>query len=237
MRHSQVEYYTPAAVHIPPDEVRLTPRGVEQARAAGLLMRDVRFDRVVTSGLRRTIQTAESALAYATAPEAEDFEVCEDLMEIRGGPVLDVPLDLLEEAFLGIWLGVADPGGRFLLGESIDNLTRRVTAAFDRLVDEPGWDTMLIVGHGAVNRAILSYCLTGQRLFLGHLEQGTACVNVIDVDATGSVRSSIRRGLAVRSVNLTPYDWLHEGERDLDIERMYNQFRRTVDQRADRRLS
>lgn len=237
MRHSEVEYYTPSAVHVHPDEVGLTPRGIEQAEAAGQLLRDVRFDRVVTSGLRRTIQTAEAALAHAAGPEPADFDVCDDLMEIRGGPVLDVPLDVLEEAFLGIWLGVAGPGGSFLLGESIDELTNRVTAAFDHLLDEPDWDTMLLVGHGAVNRVILSYALTGEPVFLGHLEQSTACVNVLDVDPPGAVRTSARRGLAVRAVNLTPYDWLHEGERELDIERMYNQFRRTLEQRIVDRLS
>ena len=43
-----------------PDSVPLNARGVEQARAAGRLFRDhdVRFDRIVTSGLPRTLETA-----------------------------------------------------------------------------------------------------------------------------------------------------------------------------------
>jgi probable phosphoglycerate mutase len=35
--------------------------------------------------------------------------------------------------------------------------------------------------HGGVNRAILSYALTGQRLFLGNLAQTGGCINALDV--------------------------------------------------------
>src|SRR6185312_7444342 len=41
-----------------PDDVPLTEEGIEQARAAGEALVSVRFDRVVTSGLPRTEETA-----------------------------------------------------------------------------------------------------------------------------------------------------------------------------------
>lgn len=228
MRHSQAEYYTPAAVRNHPDDAQLTTTGRDQADAAGQLLADVDFDRVVTSGLSRTVDTARIVLGRAKGPDPENFEVCPDLREIRSGPVDDVPLEVLEHAFLGIWFGVAKPESSFLGGESIASLVERVTSAFDALLDEPGWTTMLVVGHGAVNRAILSYALTNDYVFLGHIEQDTACVNVIDAAPHGHSRGASPRGLAVRVVNLTPYDLLHEGDRGTEIERMYAQYRETL---------
>ena len=57
--------------------------------------------------------------------------------------------------------------------------------AVERLVADDGWHTALAVLHGGVNRAILSYALTGERMFLGHFEQAPACVNVLDVGDGG----------------------------------------------------
>ena len=51
------------------------------------------------------------------------------------------------------------------------------------------WDTALAVLHGAVNRAILSYALTGERMFLGHFEQAAGCINVLDVGDHWIVRA------------------------------------------------
>jgi hypothetical protein len=49
------------------------------------------------------------------------------------------------------------------------------------LLATTAWDTALVVAHGAVNRAILSYALTGERMFLGRFEQAPGCLNVLDV--------------------------------------------------------
>ena len=54
---------------------------------------------------------------------------------------------------------------------SIGELFERVLPALDRLLVDESWDTALAVLHGGVNRAILSYALTGERMFLGHFEQ------------------------------------------------------------------
>lgn len=228
MRHGDVEYYTREALQMHPDKRTLTARGREQAAAAGQLLAEVPFDRVVTSGLPRTVDTARIVLNQSVTTPPEDFEVCTGLLEIRGGPVLAVPADQLEQEFLGIWLGVATPDSSFLLGEPVATLVDRVTRSFEALLDEPGWETMLLVGHGAVNRAILSWALTDQPVFLGHLEQGTACVNVIDVAPLGTPRAATPRGLGVRAINLTPYDLLHEGARLSDIYRMYAQYQEAV---------
>lgn len=76
---------------------------------------------------------------------------------------------------------------------------------------------MLLVLHGGVNRALLSYLLAGQRCFLGRMEQAPACINVVDVG---------RRDCVVRAVNLAPTQWLHERERYTTMEKLLAQYLR-----------
>lgn len=224
LRHSDVDYYSAGALKQSPDEAGLTPLGRRQALAAGRALRGVPFDRVVTSGLRRTEETAALVLDASQAEHRPDIEACPELIEIRGGAVTDVPEEELEEAFLGIWRGVAPPEATFLGGERIGEFVDRVVPAFDRLVAAPAWHTMLLVLHGAVNRALLSHALTGERVFLGHLEQGTACINILDLDPA----------MAVRATNITPYDLVHRESRISAIEHMYRTYQRTRGLTPDR---
>ena len=80
---------------------------------------------------------------------------------------------------------------------------------------DPAWDTVLLVLHGAVNRAILSYALTGERMFLGHFEQAPGCVNVLDVGD----------GWIVRAVNINPSDLAHRATRETTMEGYWARYR------------
>ncbi len=63
--------------------------------------------------------------------------------------------------------GVVPLDTPFLGGETVGALLDRVLPALDALLAEPGWDVLLLVLHGAVNRAILSRALAGEGVFLG----------------------------------------------------------------------
>jgi probable phosphoglycerate mutase len=211
MRHADVAYFDADGRPVRPDTVSLSPEGVEQARAAGAALAHLAFDRVVTSGLPRTLETAR-----IVAPDHEP-ERWPDLRELEGGRLSDIPEDELEHTFTRAFDGVLPRETRFLGGETIGALLDRVLPAFERLLEDGTWDTLLAVLHGAVNRAILSYALTGERVFLGAPEQAPACVNILDVGAG--------RGFVVRAVNHTPYDPLHESGRSTTMERLFALYR------------
>jgi probable phosphoglycerate mutase len=107
---------------------------------------------------------------------------------------------------------------RFLGGETIGELFDRVLPAVDRLVADRSWDTVLVVAHGAVNRAILSYALTGERRFLGRFEQAPGCVNVIDVGGAEDLATWV-----VRAVNIAPSDLAHRATRLTQMEEYWAQ--------------
>jgi broad specificity phosphatase PhoE len=188
LRHAQVRYFQGAHAH----DVVLTEAGRIQAQAAAEALRGIRFDRVVTSGLPRTLETAR-----AIAPDAE-IETKPALREIESGELRGVAPESVQEMMTAAFRGVVPLDTRFLGGETIGELFDRVLPELDALLADGSWDLALLVLHGAVNRAILSRALTGGRTFLGAFEQAPACINVLDVDAEGA--------FAVRATGYTPYD-------------------------------
>jgi broad specificity phosphatase PhoE len=212
MRHGDVAYFDAEGRPVPPADVRLTPAGRDQARAAAAAFEGVSFDRVVTSGLARTLETAR---LVAPGHEPESWP---ELREIEPSRLSDIPVGELEEAFLGAFRGRLLEERRFLGGETIGSLLDRVLPALDRLLADPAWDVLLAVLHGAVNRAVLSYALTGERALLGGFEQAPGCINVVDVGDDW----------VVRAVNVTPTDLLHRTTRLTTMEELFAQYRPAV---------
>lgn len=191
MRHAQVRYFE--GLH--PEEVVLTEEGRRQAQAAAAALRGIAFDRVVTSGLARTLETAR-LVAPGREPEARY-----ELREIESGDIRGLDPDEVQAMMATAFRGVVPLDTRFLGGETVGALLDRVLPELDALLADESWDVALLVLHGGVNRAILSRAATGDRVFLGGFEQSPGCVNVLDVDAEGA--------FVVRAVNETPYDPAH----------------------------
>jgi broad specificity phosphatase PhoE len=210
MRHGAVSYFDHGRP-LKPEDVPLTVAGRDQAYAAASMLRGIEVDRVITSGLPRTVETAR-----IVAPDLEP-EAWPELRELETGRLADISEEELERAFTHAFRDVVPEDARFLAGETIGSLFDRVLPAIDRLLAADDWDIVLAVLHGGVNRAILSRALTGGRTFLGNLEQSPACVNVLDVGDDW----------IVRAVNVTPYDLAHLEGRSTTMEELWQQFRST----------
>jgi broad specificity phosphatase PhoE len=220
MRHGSVTYFDAAGKPFLPEQVPLNEEGRLQADAAGAAFAAarLRFDRVIVSGLPRTVETAARVLAatgQAIAPETWP-----DLREIQGGRLSSIPTSELKRAFTGAFDGLVALDERFLGGESVGELMDRVHPAIARLRGDPDWDTALLVLHGGVNCAILSLALTGQRLFLGGLAQAPGCINALDVGEEPA-------DWVVRFVNHVPPSPLQPDARSTTMEQLFEQYRRS----------
>lgn len=219
MRHGAVEYFKPDGTPLPSETVPLSQTGRTQADAAGRLLGEhgVRFDRVVVSGLPRTVETAQRVLAAAgqgTLP----CETVNALREIKPGDPDSIATEDLHAAFTGAFLATGNvEAQRFMGGESVGEMLDRVLPAFEQLLADERWQQMLLVLHGGVNRALLSRALSGGRAFFGRIEQAPACMNLIDVG---------HHDLIVRATNLAPTQWLHAGQRSTSMEDMLGQYLR-----------
>ncbi len=217
MRHGAVDYFDAQGRPYPPDDVPLTVQGVTQARAIGaaLAASGVTIDRALTSGLVRTRETAQHVLEAAQlSPPLEHWP---DLQEIRGGRLSAIRDDDLRDAFIAAFEGPVPREKRFLGGETIGELIDRVLPALQGLLADDGWDTALLVAHGGVNRAVLSWFLTGRHEFLGGLAQDAGCLNVIDVGATPATS-------VVRVVNFCPLNTLRTETRLSTMEELLQKY-------------
>ncbi|WP_229503001.1 histidine phosphatase family protein [Pseudoduganella guangdongensis] len=218
MRHGSVTYFDQAGKPHLPETVPLNEAGRAQAAAAGqaFAAEGIQFDRVIVSGLPRTVETAMRVLAETG--QKIQLETWSELEEIRGGKLAGIPDDQLREAFLGAFAGVVPQERRFLGGESIGELMDRTHPAIAALLADDSWDTVLLVLHGGVNRAILSYALTGgQRLFLGNLSQAAGCINALDVGTQP-------HDWIVRFTNYAPPAPLHTATRSTTMEQLFQEY-------------
>lgn len=218
MRHGAVRYFEPGSPRpLPPAEVVLTGEGQAQAAAAGALLRaaGVRPDRIVCSGLPRTVQTAEAVRAAVAGPAVE---VQSAFREIEGGRLRDIAPEQLQDAFTALNRGPLSRDTAFLGGERLGAFQDRLLPAFEALRREPGWDTLVLVAHGVVNAVLLSHVVSGGggQVFSGW-QQNPACLNLIDLGAQPGQD-------LLRAVNLNPIDWLQPGDRHSTMEHLFNDF-------------
>jgi probable phosphoglycerate mutase len=218
MRHGSVTYFDGHGRPHLPEQVPLNGLGQAQASAAGRVFADagIEFDRVITSGLPRTMETANRVL-LETGQQIE-IETWPEFEEIRGARLAGIPESELKAAFTGVFGGPASAELRFLGGESVGQLMDRVHPGIARLRADPSWDTVLLVLHGGVNCAILSLALTGQRLFLGGLSQQAGCINALDVGQEMA-------DWVVRFVNFAAPEPLQGAARTTTMEQLYAEYR------------
>lgn len=133
------------------EDVPLTALGEQQALEAGEGLRDLPFDRVLTSDLYRARRTAELLLSVCrSSGTSPPLLMLPSLRERRMGQFQGESINLLRQDgrldHLLSWTG-RPPGG-----ESHEDLARRALPALAALPEVP---LTLLVAHGGMNRVLL----------------------------------------------------------------------------------
>jgi probable phosphoglycerate mutase len=229
MRHGDVTYFDEGGRPFVAETVPLSARGRAEAQAAGatLAQAGFRFDRVITSGLPRTVETAERVLAaFGTAAGLPPLEVWPEWHEIRGGRLADIPPAQIENAFLGAFdRTVPAQERRFLGGETVGAFIQRVEQGLTQLLADPGWDCALLVLHGGVNRVLLSSLLLGEARLDDTFAQDTGAITMIDVGIGGAAN-------VLRLLNYAALDPMQTATRRTTMEILLDQFLRGMQGRA-----
>jgi probable phosphoglycerate mutase len=191
----------------------LTPRGEEEARAAGIALSEVHFDLALYSGLPRTRQTADIVLAEH--PKAPNLEVDERFGELRSGTYMDFhSAEHLAAVMTFTFEQAGEPGAEFLPGgEKFADALIRGRAALRDLLLRPGWATALVVAHEVMNRMLLADVIGAPLGASAGFEQDTGCINILDFDMVpdeSGEGTRIERGV-IKAVNLTPANYLKNG--------------------------
>jgi len=129
----------------------LTERGRAQAETVAEALREVRFDRVISSDLSRAHETA----AAIARRQGLDVETIRELREIDMGEAAGKQIEDARQH--PEWT----PDGflRWPGGESLEEALERAMGVLDRLVRESPGRKICIVGHGGVTRILVSHFL------------------------------------------------------------------------------
>jgi phosphoserine phosphatase len=188
-RHGHVEGITPERFR-GRQELALTALGRAQAQAiAHRIANTWKPSHIYTSPLRRCMDTG-AAIARACGLEASEARA--DLNDIDYGrwqfkTYADAKAD--DAALFAAWFATPQLV-RFPGGESLQDLAARIADALRFVLARHANDTIVIVGHDSVNRALLLQLLDLPLSAYWRFEQSPCCLNEIDVEG-GEV--SVRR--------------------------------------------
>src|SRR5262245_61791648 len=110
MRHGDVSHFDDDGRPFRPNTVSLNADGGLQAEAAARELAPVPLDRVVTSDLLRSIETA----TLVTAGRGLKVEARPELREIQPGRLADIPADAVERVFVGAFTAGIERDTTFL---------------------------------------------------------------------------------------------------------------------------
>jgi broad specificity phosphatase PhoE len=188
-RHGHVEGITPERFR-GRQQLALTERGRAEAQALARRIAGAwKPAHVYTSPLQRCVDTG-AAIARACGLAAGEPRA--DLNDIDYGrwqfkTHADAKAD--DPALFAAWFATPQLV-RFPDGESLQDLAARVADALRLVLARHGTDTIVIVGHDSVNRALLLELIGLPLSAYWRFEQSPCCLNEIDVE---SGRTYVRR--------------------------------------------
>lgn len=128
--------------------------GIQQAKDLAEELKDIHFDAIITSPMKRAYQTAEAVKVYHDLPFIVDAAWRE--REVGGYVELEVWKTLFD-----FDTNITPPRG-----ENLQDFFERIYTAIERLKDSYKDKTVLIVSHGGVHLAVYTYAnnfpLTGK---------------------------------------------------------------------------
>jgi broad specificity phosphatase PhoE len=193
-RHGLVEGIKPARFR-GRAELALTPAGLAQAAAlAQRIVRQWKPVAIYTSGLQRCVVTG------AKIGEAVDVKavVLDGLMDLDYGAwQMRTQAEVKAEAPEAFRLWHEAPHlVRFPNGESLQDVVARTSDALRTVLARHAGQTVVMVGHDSVNRALLLQLLDQPLSAYWKLAQDPCCLNEVDVEGAA---------IAVRRINDTSH--------------------------------
>lgn len=155
LRHGQTEENIKGTYYGSLD-VGLGEKGIEEAKEASSILKNIAFDRVYTSGLKRTIETADIVIGQGTYEIIKDSRINEKSFGIFEGKTYEEIGDLYPkelEKWTNNWKYYCPEGG-----ESYEMFYKRVKSFMDE-IKETSLENILVITHGGVIRAVYCYIL------------------------------------------------------------------------------
>lgn len=161
------------------EDTPLSERGLKQGHMLAEGLRDIPIDLCISSPLQRSYQTCKFCADLHNLPVATD----DRLLEINHGTwegILAKDIEAQYPKEYQQWHAaphlVQMPGD----GENLEDVRKRVRAAFDEYVEQYPDKTILVAAHDAVNKAIICDLLELSMEHFWQIKQDNTCINVLE---------------------------------------------------------
>jgi broad specificity phosphatase PhoE len=185
VRHGQTDFNMRGIVQGSGIDSSLNEEGVRQAKAFFEHYRDVPFNRIYTSGLKRTVQTVQSFIDTGIP-----FESLAGLNEISWGNKEGQKITPEEDAYYHWMLKQWQDGNTSLKiegGESPDDVAARQRPAIEHILSREEDSNLLICMHGRAIRILLCQLLNYPLKSMDMFEHENLCLYLLN--QTGSMFS------------------------------------------------
>ena len=166
-------------------DVPLSEYGKNQAQLTAALFKDIKVDKIYSSPLSRTMQTAEPISAVTGVSIIEIPELMEMHFGFMEGKRDWWPAVRGKKLLVLIYQAVRLFAG-YVSGDPFHVFLRRAGKTFDRIAEENPQGTVVIVTHSAVLRAIFTHIFGGNPIMNKQFGFATASVSEMDRDAEGN---------------------------------------------------
>ena len=183
IRHGEVD--APRGIFYSQQDVPLSETGKHESLALSGFVRTAAVSRVLTSDLSRCLFLA-NAIAGDGGMEAEPYK---ELRELDFGLWAGLDWHEIEKRFPGAFSERMSniEFYRPPMGESVSDLAERAWAVIQLAVSQSLGETVAVVSHGGVNRAVIARAigLSLDKIFTLH--QDFSCINILDFFQDGPV--------------------------------------------------
>lgn len=194
------------------DTATLTERGEQQARKVGEMLDNLPLDAVYTSPLKRAAKTCELILETMAAKGAKlpPMQLADQIKEINlplweSKTFTEAETQYPQE--YKAWredphafkMAVPDADGNFVDFYPVRDIWERATHFLQRLLSEHAGQTVLLVGHSAINRALIGTSIGLGPESLNSMGQSNCAINVLNF------LGSWADGAQLESLNLTSH--------------------------------
>jgi alpha-ribazole phosphatase len=137
-------------------DIDLSAVGIKQVEALKKRLVKESIDAIYSSDLKRAVHTAQ-IIASGHNPE---LVICKELRELDFGEFEGLTFEEIEQRYpRSNWWTTQDPQEKLSNGESVSQLTDRVSPFASKLRGYTGEETVLIVAHGGSLRALICLLL------------------------------------------------------------------------------
>ncbi|HHL1989614.1 histidine phosphatase family protein [Acinetobacter baumannii] len=201
VRHGHVSYFDADNNPINPKFAQLSQRGIEQIQGLAHQLRDINFEKIYSSTMPRSIQTAEILNSYQNEPK--DIMSFDDIREIKAGRLREISSDRAELEIKKAYQFHKNNLELFVQGESWSLFITRVLTWFEKIILTANKDqNILISSHDIVNRILINWVYGHDYKDVYSQEQDYGCLNILDLKIENQIVISKR----IKLQNFTAYN-------------------------------